>query len=99
MARLSTARHCLQVQLTPQMLTVTPQFPFSVGFMPELYGLDHRIALADVRRVDHLGGALRQAVEVGFVRADGSPEVLQLLLRQGDTFAARLDAARSAVAP
>ena len=39
-ARLATARNCLQVQLTPTELVVTPHFPFTLGFMPELYDYD-----------------------------------------------------------
>lgn len=95
LARLSTARHCLQVQVTPQALQVTPQFPFILGFMAELYGLDQNVPLAQVRRVEHLGGRFAQAIEVAIVRPDGSPDVLQLLLRQGDAFVARLEAARA----
>lgn len=93
-ARLSTTRNCLQVQVTGQELIVTPHFPVTVGFMPEIYGLDHRIPLSAVRSALIVGGRRIQAVEVQYDRPDDDPGVLQLLLRQGEAFIAALQAGR-----
>jgi hypothetical protein len=47
-ARLSTARNCMQVQVTATELRIHPHFPFTLGFMPELY---------DLRQSSRLGGS------------------------------------------
>ncbi|MFY9510496.1 MAG: hypothetical protein WAQ05_05935 [Rubrivivax sp.] len=96
MARLSTARNCLQVQITAQELLVTPQFPFTLGFMPEIYDLDKRIALKSVRKAVDLGGGFARAVEVSYVQSNGQAGTLQLLLKRGEPFIAQLLAARDA---
>lgn len=98
LSRLSTARNCLQVQLTPDELVITPHFPFTLGFVPEIYDLDKRITVKSVRRAVHLGGTYAQAVELTYSQPDGTEGVLQLLLRQGEVFVGKVLAARDAAA-
>jgi len=95
-SRLSTARNCLQVQVTARELIVTPHFPFTLGFMPEIYDLDQRIPVVSVRKAASLGGAFAQAIEITYLRQDGKEGALQLLLRRGDEFLHHLQAARDA---
>lgn len=97
-ARLATARNCLQVQLTADELVITPHFPFTLGFMPELYDFDKRVRLDAIVRVQRLGGRFAEAIELNYTRHDGTDAVLQLLLRQGERFTALLAAQRAPLA-
>ena len=49
------ASNCLIVAVTPRTLLITPRFPFNLGFLPEIYGLEHTIARADLREVSCTG--------------------------------------------
>ena len=68
-SRLSTARNCLQVQVTPHELVVTPHFPFALAFVPELYDLDKHIAVKAVRKGEvperHLRQGSRSHIRAG----------------------------------
>lgn len=86
LARLSTARNCMHVQVTDHELHIHPHFPFTVGFMPELYGLDKVVPLDRVRSAAILGGNRTMAVEVVFQMPDSDTETAQLLLRGAEPF-------------
>lgn len=88
MARLSTARNCMHVQVTANELRIHPHFPFTLGFMPELYDLDRVVALKTVRAATILGGNAAKLVEVKYQAANGKEAVLYLLLRKGESFVA-----------
>jgi len=94
-ARLSTTRRGLQVQVTGRELIVTPHFPVTLGFMPEIYGLDHRIPLTAVRSALIVGGRRIQAVEVQYERPGDDTGVLQLLLKRGQDFVAAVQAGKT----
>jgi hypothetical protein len=52
LARLAVAKNILWVVVTKNELQVSPHFPFSVMFFPEVFGLDHRVpgkTITDVR--------------------------------------------------
>ena len=98
-ARLATARNCLQVQLTATELVVTPHFPFTLGFMPELYDYDKRIALDSVMHASHLGGRRSRVVEIAYLKRDGSHAVLLLRLSGGDRFVDLVRSASAAAPP
>lgn len=99
LARLSTARNCLQVQVTASELLVSPHFPFSLAFMPEIYDYDKRIALAAVRKVTRLDGRLADTVEIAYARPDGSEAMLLLRLTQSRGFLERIQEAGAARPP
>ena len=88
LSRLSTARNCVQVQVTRAEIVVTPHFPFTLGFLAEIYGYDRRIRLADVKSVLIVGGHFTPVVEVQYLDAQGREAALQLLLRRAVDFVA-----------
>ncbi|MCW4461629.1 hypothetical protein OK349_07905 [Sphingomonas sp. BT-65] len=45
------ANNCLMVSVTSEALEVTPFFPFTLGFLPEIYRLDHRIPVRSIHSV------------------------------------------------
>lgn len=94
-ARLGTARNCMHVQVDAQTLRIHPHFPFTLGFMPELYDLDQVIPLDRVLSATILGGQRAQAVEVRHRLADGGEGVVMLLLRRADDFVRTVHAGRS----
>jgi hypothetical protein len=86
LSRLSTARNCMHVQVTATELRIHPHFPFTLGFMPEIYGLDHAIPLANLRSATIVSGHRAKAVEVKYVSAAGADGVVLLLLRNAEAF-------------
>ena len=46
------ASRCLLVSVSETELTVVPQFPFNLMFLPEVYGLERTIPIAAITRVD-----------------------------------------------
>ena len=86
LARLGTARNCVHVQVTTTELRIHPHFPFTLGFMPEIYDLDHAIPLAKIRSTTILSDGRAKAVEVRYTRRNGNDETAQLLLRNADAF-------------
>lgn len=86
LARLGTARNCMHVQVTATQLRLHPHFPFTLGFMPEVYDLDHDVPLDRIRSATILGGHAVQAVEVTYEAGGSAPRVMQLLLRRAEAF-------------
>ncbi len=95
MGRLSTAKNCLQVQVLSGRLVVSPHFPMTLGFAPEIYDLDKDIATSCITSATILGGNAVQVVEIQFRTAQGKPAVLQLLLRRAPQFLASLNESKS----
>jgi hypothetical protein len=85
-ARLGTARNCMHVQVADSKLHLHPHFPFTLGFMPELYGLDLVVPLERISSATILGGNHAKAVEVAFRTPGGEQETAQLLLRNPESF-------------
>jgi hypothetical protein len=88
LARLSTARNCMHVQVTASELRIHPHFPFTLAFMPELYDLDQVVALNTVQAATILRGNAAKLVEVKYQAANGKEGVVYLLLRKGEAFVA-----------
>lgn len=76
------ARNCLTVAVTRNELLVAPHFPFTLMFLPEVWGLEHRVPLSRVKSVASRHGLFGPDVEVVF--EDGSGLVLRL--RKPDDF-------------
>lgn len=93
-ARFATARNCLQVQITPDSLLVQPHFPFTLGFMPEVYDLDKNVPLSAVRSAMLAGGAGSKVVEVTYLDRHKTERMLQLRLHYANEFVAAVSAAR-----
>jgi hypothetical protein len=86
LARLGTARNCLHVQVDKDTLHIHPHFPFTLGFLPEVYAMDQAVALPNIQDAVILGGRRIKAVEVRFRTTDGDDETLQLLLKGAEGF-------------
>jgi hypothetical protein len=85
--RIGGANNCLWVVVTNDALRVAPHFPFNLFFLPEIYGLEYTIALARIRSVEPLPGALRRnRVRIAFTTPDAGEETIELALRDRDAF-------------
>lgn len=62
--RMGGARNCLMVAVTDQEIVVTPFSPFTLLFMPEMFGLEMRAPLSQVRLIERRSRFLREAVIV-----------------------------------
>ena len=95
--RLGGASGCLWVAVTRDELRVGPHFPFTLGFLPETYGLDYRIPVRDLVSVEEqrtlVGG---RRVRITARRGAGDDEVFDLRLRDPDGFLRAIDAASDA---
>ena len=86
LARLGTARNCMHVQVTGSDLHLHPHFPFTIGFMPEIYGLDLVVPLERISSATITGGNYAQVVEVVYRTSGGELNTIQLLLRNAESF-------------
>jgi hypothetical protein len=87
LARLATAKNILWVTVTNNELHVSPHFPFSLMFLPEAFGLDHRIpgrTIMDVREAS--SRSLGRGVLVKYRHATGDEENLELWVSDVSTF-------------
>jgi hypothetical protein len=79
LARLAVAKNILWVVVTKDELHVSPHFPFSLMFLPEAFGLDHRVpgkTIMDVRETS--SASLGRSVLVKYRHATGDEEYLEL---------------------
>lgn len=77
------ANNALIVAVTKDALGVTPYFPFTLGFLPEIYRLEHHIALKRIRRVTVRASAWNMNVVIDY----GPDErTLKLRVRDVDAF-------------
>jgi hypothetical protein len=83
-ARIGGARNCLLVAVTKDVLFVTPSFPFNLMFLPEIYGLEHRIAVSAIRDVDDHRGMFGRRVTVSY--ENQGLHRLELRVRRPDAF-------------
>lgn len=78
LTRIGGARNCLLIYVSGGELVVTPRFPFTLMFLPEIYGLDLRVstaAIASVEPTQHFWG---RGLRVSFHSPDLSPIVLRI---------------------
>jgi hypothetical protein len=93
--RLGGASGCLWVALTRDELRVGPHFPFNLGFLPEIYGLDYRIPVRDIAAVEERRTMLgRPRVRFTARRGAGGEETFDLQLRDTDGFLRAITQAR-----
>lgn len=86
LARLAIAKNILWVTVTNKELHVSPHFPFSLIFLPEAFGLDHRIpgkTILDVQEVSST--SLGPGVLVKYRHATGDEENLELWVSDAPT--------------
>lgn len=83
LTRLGGARNCLLVYISGGELVVTPTFPFTLMFLPEIYGMECRAAAPTITaRIQE--GLFGRTVRVSFGEGSGSP--LELKLRHPEEF-------------
>lgn len=88
--RLWGARNCLLVTLSDTELYVSPQFPFNLMFLPEIYGLEDRIPYDRVRGCEQIDRWYGKSVRLEFVRSNGSDSTFNLILRKRQEFLSTL---------
>ena len=86
--RLGGASNCLQVAVMPDVLLVTPTFPFNLMFLPEIYGLEHRIPLRAITGVEQHRGLLGSSVLVSF--GTDKPHRIELRVKKPEALTAAL---------
>jgi hypothetical protein len=84
--RLGGARNCLFVAVTRDQLIVRPHFPFSMLFLPEIYGLEMTVERASVRDVSLVSGMLGSRSLVTIEKSPGTRFQFELRLRDPDDF-------------
>ena len=82
--RVGGARNSLTVYVQGNELVVNPKFPFTLLFLPEIFGLDERVPVASitaVKRTSHLIGC-----NLRITFAEGGPAPLELTIRDESGF-------------
>ena len=83
------ASNCLLVAVTDAELIVTPFFPFNLMFLPEIYGLEFRLARSAIRNVEEKRGLFGTTISISFQGDDPAP--FDLRLRKPDAFLRALE--------
>ena len=84
--RLGGARNCLLVAITREALVIRPHFPFTLLFLPEVYGLDWTIPRSSIQRVEQIEGLMGRRLRVEFLTREGGTERVELILRESEKF-------------
>jgi hypothetical protein len=92
---LGGASNCLMVAVTPDEFIVTPFFPFTLIFLPEIYDLEVRVPRSRVRVVKESTGLLGRSVVLAIEGADPRELILQLRDRAAFLAALALPVSRS----
>ncbi len=79
LTRIGGARNSLMVYVQGNELVVAPQFPFTLFFLPEIYGLDVRVPVASIIAVERASGWIGRCLRITF--AENNPPPLELKLR------------------
>ncbi len=96
---LGGARNCLTVTLTDNLLTVHPNFPFSLFFLPEVYDLDHKIPIEKLRSVEKKQKLFSMAVDITYETARGASRTISMFVRDKDLFIYSLQMAARSLLP
>ena len=86
------ARNCLLVAVTRDALFIQPHFPFTLLFLPEVYGLEVAVPRRAIRTVNAATDAFGKKVIVTFSNRAGALEQVELRLRAPDEFTKSLAA-------
>jgi hypothetical protein len=84
--RIGGARNCLLIAVTPTDLEVTPWFPFNLMFLPEIYGLECRVPLADLSAVRRESRLFARIAVIEFNDPSGRPCAVELRCSALDEF-------------
>jgi hypothetical protein len=78
LTRIGGASNCLLIHVSDGQLVVTPRFPFTLMFLPELYGLDLRVSIASIAGVEPVQHFWGRALRLSFHSGDPAPIELKL---------------------
>lgn len=90
LSRIGGAKNVICVQVSKNELSIHPHFPFTLLFLPEVYGLEYRVALTAVRVVED--GHSGRRVLVLALGPGVEPLKVELSLRNPDAFIAAVGA-------
>ncbi|MEG3143434.1 hypothetical protein U1839_02095 [Sphingomonas sp. RT2P30] len=90
--RFGGAGNCLMVAVTGDRLVVTPFFPFTLMFLPEIYGLEASIPGDAIRDVRSSTSMFRRVVVVAWDQPER--QEIELRVRRPDALIAALEAIR-----
>ena len=92
------ARNCLWVAVTEDSLQVGVHFPFSLMFLPEIYGLEFAVPGNRIRSAERVPGMLRNDwVRVTVERTSGKEEAFDISTGDADGFLRAVGAIRREV--
>ena len=91
--KLGGANNVLFVAVTPEALVVRPHFPFNLMFIPEMYGLESRVPLGQLRSVETTRKMGQDVVDIEFETLSGATERVTLRLRHRAGFLEALSTA------
>jgi hypothetical protein len=74
LTRIGGARNCLLIYVSDGQLVVTPRFPLTLMFLPEIYGLDLRTSIASIASVEPVQHFWGRTLRVSF-HSDDSPAI------------------------
>jgi hypothetical protein len=84
---LGGASRCLWIAVTTDELAVGPHFPFNLMFLPEFYGLEHRLRGNDIVLAEQIGRPfLGSRVLIRFRRPNGDLEGFEIRLKDAQAF-------------
>lgn len=83
LTRIGGARNCLLVYVADEQLRVVPRFPFTLMFLPEIFGLDLTVPLGSITSVDPVSHVMSRAMRISFKANDPPPIELRLNDEQG----------------
>ena len=87
---LGGASNALKVCVTRDTLFIMPCFPFSLMFLPEVWGLDHEIKLRRIQTIEERSGLLGRSLVVHLA----DDKRIELRLRDPDSFRHAIQSAR-----
>jgi hypothetical protein len=79
LTRIGGARNCLMVYVQGNELVVTPKFPFTLMFLPEVFGLDVRVPIVSITAVERMSSLIGRSLRITF--AEDGPPPIELKLR------------------
>lgn len=74
------------VQVTEYELDIHPFPPFNLLFLPEIYGLEHRVSLKDIMSAKIAKKLFWRKVELEFKTSEGKVEGVSLWLKNPEEF-------------
>ena len=84
LSKFGGANNCLLVYVQGNRLVITPQFPFNLMFLPEIYGLGNAVPVEKITAIVPITSFVRKALRVEFDH--NGPTPVELVLNDEDGF-------------